>query len=223
MPNISYLFGPGQSFIFCARIGIVLSCPPETSIHLKRAQTKLWWSTLLSPENRNHAQGLDLSPSCMVRSLSLLSLQGTADRAPAPASSGGVAALTWATVVLTAARRGHTEFHPCCQCCVSQVLQLCPKRYRPWWQVLWLPSRLHILIPSGPHGSQWTVYRCLQRSKTCNHRTESDWLHRLSNPVIRNHRQLHPFSDVRLLSQIRQVSSPSVPESRTGLIRRASL
>lgn len=58
---------------------------------------------------------------------------------------------------------------------------------------------------------------------TCNHRTESDWLHRLSNPVICNHRQLHPFSDVRLLSQIRQVSSPSVPESRTGLIRRASL
>lgn len=52
---------------------------------------------------------------------------------------------------------------------------------------------------------------------------ESKWLHTLSNPVICNHKQLHPLSDVRLHSEIRHFSLPSVPQSRTSLIRRESL
>ena len=91
----------------------------------KKTQTKLWWSTLLSPENRTHTQRHDIAPKCAMGSLLLPSHQGKADGAPTLAIGGdGVVALSWATIVhpaLTSANlgklqsSGHGEFYPFCQ------------------------------------------------------------------------------------------------------------
>lgn len=218
MTDISYWLGPGQSFIFCVKHPYIL----------KRAQVKLWQSTLLTPENRSHTLGLDVSPNCAMGTLSLLSLHGKAEDASTPRSSGGVAALIWATIIqpaLTAAQQwthwilpilSILVFPKCCRCALRGTDH--------GGRCCIFPTDFTSLCHHTPMEVNELLITVFKGSRIRDKQSQDrKWPHRLSNPVICNHKQLHPLSDVRLHPEIRQVSLPSVPESRTSLIRRESL